>query len=226
MVLMVLAACAKGRGVQAPADAGVHQRGSADVRTSLLFIFPEYRATLVTHAAARLERHYEHLASDFEKQGLSKLGWVTSEDGGWHVAAYNISRAGPDDLTLEFTLDDDHVHRLFEAPIGVSNVELGIYLPSAGVIRENFSLEVSYVTTPARAGFLMKQMGSLLTANGLWTTTFPAGWDEVEPDGGPRAPDPLDLTFTCKQDGARVRLRRHAGEVTTRFDLVTDELLR
>jgi hypothetical protein len=101
------------------------------------------------------------------------------------------------------------VHRLFEAPIGASTMELGLYLPREAIVTETFSLQVDYVTAPARAGFLVKQVASLLTASQQWTATFPPGWETQAPDGGPAAPDPLGP----HRDGAT---RRRDGAVGAR----------
>lgn len=226
LACLALASCARCRAPAGPTDAGQHRRAVGDVRTALLFSFPEYRGVFVEHADARLTRRYSALPADFAQQGLQRLGWALLPDGGWHVSAYVIEHPAPDTLTLHFTLDDERVHRLFEAPIGASTMELGLYLPREGILTETFSLQVDYVTAPARAGFLVKQVASLLTASQQWSATFPPGWDSPAPDGGPAAPDPLDLTVTQLQEGATVRLVRAGGRVSTRYELVTDELLR
>lgn len=208
-----------------PQAAGQHRRAVSDVRTALLFAFPEYRGVYVEHADARLTRRYSSLPADFAVEGVQHLGWATLPDGGWHVSAFVIEQPAPDTLTLHFTLDDERVHRLFEAPMGASTMELGLYLPRAAVLKETFSLQVDYVTSLPRAGFLVKQVATLLTSNQQWTATFPPGWETQAPDGGPAAPDPLDLTVTQRQDGATVRLVRLGGKVSTHYALVTDELL-
>lgn len=226
LTCLALASCARCSAPAGPIDAGQHRRAVGDVRTALLFAFPEYRGVFVEHADARLTRRYSALPPDFAQQGLQRLGWALLPDGGWHVSAYVIEHPAPDTLTLHFTLDDERVHRLFEAPIGASTMELGLYLPREAIVTETFSLQVDYVTAPARAGFLVKQVASLLTASQQWTATFPPGWETQAPDGGPAAPDPLDLTVTGRQDGATVRLVRAGGRVSARYELVTDELMR
>jgi hypothetical protein len=225
LLLLVASGCSRCGAPSGPVDAGQHKRAVGDVRTALLFTFPEYRGVFVERSGAAVTRRYTKLPADFAKTGTSNLAWVADADGGWHVSAFYVEQLSADTLRLGFTLDNERVHRLFEAPIGASSMELGLYLPRENIAHETFVFDVAYVTAPARAAFLVRQLATLLLANQQWSATLPAGWEQLAPDGGPQAPDPLELTFTAQQDGATVHVVRQGGRVSVHYELVTDELL-
>lgn len=223
-----LAACSRCGPPPPPPDAGLHRRAMTDLSSALLATYPENRGARVRLAFAEVVREYVSLPADVEVLGRQKHGWKDREDGGagWHVASFLVQRRGPTTLAISIPLDDDRVGRLYEAPLGMSAAEVGYYLPAAGVAKETFSFELRYVTHPARAAWMVRQLSDMLTANGRWTAPLPPDWLTGLPaDGGSWVPDPLDLTFTESDTGATVRVQRVAGSVTNRYELVTDELL-
>jgi hypothetical protein len=181
----------------------------------------------VTRSIVELTRTYSSLPADFAERGREKLGWKPAEDGGagWHINAFNVDQRADDELTISFELDDGRVRDLFEAPAGASSMDLGLYLPREGVTRETFAFQVDYITAPAQAAFLVRQLATLLMADGKWRTTLPSDWSAVNPDGGELAPNPLDLTFTEVATGATMHMLRVRGRVSNRYQLVTDQLV-
>lgn len=182
---LVFAGCSR-CGSAGPRDAGTHVKRSTDLRTALFDTFPEYRNAHVEDARALLVRDYAApLTPQAFADAAKQLGYVPAEDGGFTKNIFRLAQAGPARAEVSLELDDEAVAKIFTAPLAMSTLELGLYLPRAPVEREVFSLEVHYIAlTHRRAGVLARQLPQLLLANGQWELARADGWSPLLPDGG------------------------------------------
>lgn len=236
VVVAALSSCARcgsspapDAGVSAPAavpDAAVaHAKHSVDLRTALLVAYPEYRGTTILDGHAALRRTYEALPEDAWAKSVQANGFV-EVDGGLARKPFLLERPAPNVAVLSMRVDGEVVEKVFEAPMALSSMEMGLYLPRGlPVAGETYELFLHYGVMPhRRAGFLSRQVVELLLRNGQWTLgATPEGWGP-QPDDGGFGEVPEHFTVTLKEAGrpATLTVQRDAGEVRLTYALVTD----
>ena len=221
--VLALSGCAK-CGAPKLVDAGAPTsqklappKNSADLRTAISYIYPEYRGTALLDATATLTRTIPGLTDAQRDEALKTLRYEPAEDGGWVFSTFHLSQPAPDQLALLVTYDTDHLAQLYVTPTGLSSMELGQYLPRtlpAGA--ERFTFDVHYVSSPERSRELVRQAAHLLQANAQWKLLSPAA-DWL--DGS--VPEPKEEVVLQGPMGAEIRLTRQGGHVRARYVLDT-----
>ncbi|MEW5742553.1 MAG: hypothetical protein AB1938_26785 [Myxococcota bacterium] len=228
LALLALASCVRCSTATADAgfDAGQRVRRSTDLRSALLIAFPEYRGAFVTEGHAALTRRYVALPDEAFTRAVEGNGFKAGPDGGLFRAPFHLARPSPSTVVLSMPVDMVTVEKVLQAPLALSSMELGLYLPRGlPVAEERFELALRYqAAPPARAGFLTRQVVELLLGNGQWTMgPVPDGWAPQPGDGGYGAvPESFAVTLTERSSGARLDVARDGGEVHMTYGLVTD----
>lgn len=211
--------------VQLPVAAPAHAKHSVDLRTALLVAYPEYRGTTILEGHSALRRTYEALPEDAWAKSVKANGFV-DVDGGLTRKPFLLERPAPNVAVLSMRVDGEVVEKVFEAPMALSSMEMGLYLPRGlPVAGETYELYLHYGVMPhRRAGFLSRQVVELLLRNGQWTLdATPEGWGP-QPDDGGYGEVPEHFMVTLKEAGrpATLKVQRDAGEVRLTYSLVTD----
>lgn len=213
-LLLLLAGCAKCGAAKTP-DAGPlpSARRTAEVRTALIAIYPEFRGTAVLDTTARLTRTIPGLTNEARDEALAKLNWKRGGPG-WQLHSFVLTQPAPDALQVSLAYDAEQLGHQYTSTGGLSSQEFGIYLPRelpAG--DERFVVELHYATSPELAARLVKQASSLLLATTQWKPTLTVEWD---------AGLPAEFTVELhNDDGARVRWERVNGRVHALYELQT-----
>ena len=226
LLLSLLSGCAKcgGGAADAGLDAGGRVRRSTDLRTALIQGYPEYRDTALLDASATVTRTIPGLTPALRDEGLAKLKWLPSDAGsGWALNRFHLEQVAPDTLALTLPLTVDDVGHQFMSPVGLSSMEMAMYLPRQLPIgRETFELDVHYSSSSERCLIRVRQAVSLLLANQQWrVTNAPPEWS---PDAAadPGLPEEFSVEVTSVE-GARLTFHRTRGQVRVHYALVTVE---
>lgn len=229
LLLSLVSGCAKcggGAVVDAGVDAGarVRVRRSTDLRTVLIQGYPEYRDTALLESSARVTRIIPGLTPALRDEGLAKLKWLPSDAGsGWDMNRFHLEQTAPDTLQLSLPLTVDDVGHQFMSPVGLSSMEMAMYLPRQLPIgTETFELDLHYSSSAERCRMRVRQAVSLLIANAQWRVTkAPPEWS---PDaaGDEGLPEEFSVEVTSVE-GARITLHRVRGQVRMHYRLVTVE---
>jgi hypothetical protein len=208
-------------------DAGpAHVKRSTDLRTAMLVAFPEYRGVDVVDGYATLTRRYVSLPADALAKSNQGNGFTAMEDGGLFRAPFVLSRAGPDTLVLTLPVDTTVVEKVQTAPMALSSMEMGLYLPRGlPVAEEHYEFYLHYRALPAkRASFLTRQVVELLSRNSQWKAgPLPEDWGADPGDGGfGTVPERFTVTLDESMSGAHVTLSRDGADVWVRYEVVTD----
>lgn len=213
-LLLLLTACAKCGGAKTP-DAGrlPSTKHSAEVRTALIYIYPEWRGTAVLDTTARLRRTIPGLTNDARDEALAKLHWQRGGPG-WQLSSFVMTQPGPETLEVSLAYNADELGHQYMSTGGLSSQEFGNYLPRelpAG--DEFFVVELHYATSPELAARLVKQASTLLLTTSQWKLTRGVEWD---------AGVPAEFTVEMESDeGAHVRWERVNGRVHAFYELQT-----
>ncbi len=226
-LLVLGASCSRGGPValdagvaDAGGDAGVVvERRSVDLRTAIIYAYPEYRGTAVLETTARVTRVIPGLTQRQRDAALYKLKFERAEDGGWELNSFHLSQLAPDTLSVAVSYDPDQLGHLYIAVTGLTSMELGMYLPrELPTGREFFTLDVRYASSPGRCLELVRQAVSLLLANGQWRVEgFLPNWTDA---GEVVAPSEEEVVVTSV-DGARLTFHRTRGQVRVQYFLET-----
>ena len=208
-------------------DAGpARVKRSTDLRTAMLVAFPEYRGARLLDGHASLTRRYVSLPADALATSNQANGFAPTEDGGLFRAPFTLTRLGPDTLSLSLVVDMGVVDKVFNAPMALSSMEMGLYLPRGlPVADERYEFAVHYQAVPAsRASFLTRQLVELLTRNSQWKAgPLPDGWGADPGDGGFGAvPERFTVSVQEATSGAQVTVERDGADVRVRYVVVTD----
>lgn len=227
-LLLSLAGCARCGSSAAPdaavtltvLDAGERMpapRATADLRTAIIVIYPEYRGTALLQADATLERTVPGLTDALRDEALKALHFEPAEDGGWAFSTFHLSQPEPQVLRVTVSYDVEHLAQLYVAPTGLNSMELGQYLPRQLVpSKERLTFDVRYVSSAERSRELVRQATQLLLTNGQWSwVTQPAEWL----DGS--VPDASEVAVLKGPLGAVVRFERTGGRVFAQYALDT-----
>lgn len=227
LLLSLLSGCAKcgGGAVDAGVDSGAARvRRSTDLRTALIQGYPEYRDTALLESSAKVTRTIPGLTPALRDEGLSKLKWLPSDAGsGWDLNRFHLEQVGPDTLQLSLPLTVEDVGHQFMSPVGLSSMEMAMYLPRQLAIgKETFELDLHYSSSAERCLIRVRQAVSLLIANGQWRVTkAPPEWS---PDAAADTGLPEDfLVEVTSVEGARLTFHRTRGQVRVHYALVTVE---
>lgn len=228
LLLSLLSGCTKcggGGAVDAGVDSGARVRRSTDLRTVLIQGYPEYRDTALLESSARVTRTIPGLTPSSRDEGLAKLRWLTSDAGsGWDLNRFHLEQIAPDTLQLTLPLSVDDVGHQFMSPVGLSSMEMAMYLPRQLPIgAETFELDLHYSSSAERCRMRVRQAVSLLIANAQWRVTqAPPEWS---PDaaGDEALPEEFTVEVTSVVDGARLTFNRARGQVRVHYRLVTVE---
>lgn len=213
-LLLLLTACAKCGATRTP-DAGrlTGARRTAEVRTALIYIYPEFRGTAVLDTTARLRRTIPGLTNEARDAALERLHWQRGGPG-WQLQSFVMTQPAPDTLEVSLAYDAEQLGHQYMSSGGLSSQEFGNYLPRdlpAG--DEFFVVELHYATSPELAARLVKQASSLMLATTQWKVTQGVAWD---------AGLPAEFTVELhNDDGARVRWERVNGRVHALYELQT-----
>ncbi len=215
---LLLAGCSKCGESPKVVDAGQPVRRSIDVRTALVYAYPEYRGTALIDTTARVTREIPGLTEASRDEALKKLKYEAASDGGagWNLSQFHVEQVGPQALQVSVSLDADHVGHLYIAHTGLSSQEMAMYLPrDLPTGTERFELELHYSSSPEKCAALVQQAVSLLQATQQWTVLRAPEWDGGVPD---------EFVAEMKNDnGARVTWERARGQVHVVYSLVTYE---
>ncbi len=223
---LIISGCTKcGSGAS---DAGVaasaRVRRSTDLRNALIQSYPEYRDTALLDSRVRVMRTIPGLTPASRDEALAKLRWSVSDAGsGWDLNKFHLEQVAPETLVLSLPLSVEDVGHLYLAPVGLSSMEMAMYLPRQLPIgKETFELELHYSSSSERCVIRVRQAVTLLLANGQWRVTkTPLEWgpDAAGDDG---LPDVFSVEVTGT-DGAHIRFDRERGQVRVNYSLVTVE---
>ncbi len=205
-----------------PLDAGVQIRRSSDVRTALLYAYPEYRNTQVLESSARVTRVIPGLTAEKRDKSLTQMRFEVSDAGrGWNLNKFHLEQIEADTLSLSMSYTAEDLGRLSMAPNGLSSMEMANYLPrDLPIGRELFELEVRYRASPERCLQLVRQAVRLLEANQQWRVTkAPPEWT---PDAQSDAELPQNFVVQVTGvDGARISWDRTTDQVKVTYALET-----
>lgn len=212
--------CGSARTVDAGPSAPVRvERRSVDLRTALIYVYPEYRGTATLSVSARVTRTIPGLTAAQRDEALQKLKWAAAEDGGWRLANFHLTQESAGQLSVSLSYDVEQLGTLYVSPTALTSMELGLYLPrELPVGDEEFVFEVHYASSPERSSQLVRQAVHLLLGNGQWKAK-----GEVPPplDAG-ATPVPDDETASVLgPEGAVVTFHRTGGQVHARYVLQT-----
>lgn len=233
LTLMLMTSCARcapatpDAGTPTPDAGPARVKRSTDLRSALFATLPEWRGIHLFEGRAVLTRQYVSLPDEALSKSNAANGFAPTEDGGLYKKPFHQEKAGPATLTLWMPVDLTTAEKVFTAPMALSSMEMGLYLPRGlPVARETFSLWVYYRAIPAaRAGFLTRQLVELLTGSGQWKAeALPAeGWGPNPGDGGyGEVPELFEVTLKNPGTTAQVTLKREGPEVRVRYTLETD----
>lgn len=207
-------------------DAGpAHVKRSTDLRTAMLVAFPEYRGARLLEGHASLTRQYVALPAGALAKSNQANGFTATADGGFFRAPFTVTQTGPDTLVLSLDVDMGVVDRVFNAPMALSSMEMGLYLPRGlPVAFERYEFAVHYEATPKRAAFLSRQVVELLSRSSQWKVgPLPDDWGDNLADGGLGAvPENFTVSLEEVTSGAQVTLERDGADVKVRYVVVTD----
>lgn len=231
VALAFLAGCSKCGGDKAPVDAGAAccgaaasadrgalKRRSVDVRTALIYTYPEYRGTALLETTARMTRVIPGLTDASRDDALKKLRFEPAKDGGagWQLSQFTVVQTAPETLQISVSMDADHVGHLYIAHTGLSSQEMAMYLPrQLPVGSERFELDLRYSSSPEKCVQLINQAMTLLLGTQQWKVVRAPDFD-----GG--VPDEFVAELT-NGDGATVRWERVRGQVHVVYALQTVE---
>lgn len=233
LLLAALASCAR-CGAQAVSDAGpsvpdagrARVKRSVDLRTALIVAFPEYRGAFITGGRASLTRRYAALSDEAFTRAVEGNRFAPGADGGLVRGPLHLERLAPSTLVLWLPVDLATVDKVMQAPLAISSMEMGLYLPRGLPVEdERFVLELRYrAQSPSRAGFLTRQVAELLQGNGQWVAgALPDGWEPRPDDGGyGQVPERFEVTLTERGSGARLTISRESADVHLTYELLTD----
>lgn len=226
LLLSLLSGCAKcgGEAVDAGVDAGARVRRSTDLRTVLIQGYPEYRDTALLDSRAKVTRTIPGLTPQLRDEGLAKLKWLRSDAGsGWDLNRFHLEQPAPDTLQMTLPLTVEDVGHQFMSPIGLSSMEMAMYLPRQLPIgEETFELDLHYSSSAERCLMRVRQAVTLLIANGQWKVTkAPPEWSpDAAADEG--LPEEFSVEVTSVE-GAKLTFHRTRGQVRVHYALVTVE---
>ncbi len=224
-LLLVSSSCSR-CGQPQVIDAGApHVKRQADLRSTLLVAYPEYRGTRVTSGRAVLTRRVLGEPAEAEAAAMKTLESHQFARSGeaWVRAPYKVTISGAA-YAIEVPLDQDMVGKLFMAPTAMGSTDMAMWFPrgagSMPVAFETFELELGYLaSSPHRAEFLTRQLITLLLGNSQWRAPrLPLDWDV---DGG--QPDAFEALLEQPSNHATLAIRRAQSEVFLHYTLVTDE---
>lgn len=243
VVLLGAVGCSRCGGAAAP-DAGAQpavvekepRRFSADLRTVVLTIFPEYRGTNLRSAVTRLTRTYRakpDWLSEARAVFAQNRVTETGSDGGLSgtLDQFQFSSSllpeGRVKAVIELPISGDTLGQLYTNPASLSSLQLGLYLPrSVPIERDVFEFDLVYdAVTERRAAFLTRQVVELMLGNMQWRPEpFPEGWEPNLPDGGyGGVPAQFELTLTGVVDGAQVTVKRDGVHISITYRLLAFE---
>ncbi len=226
LLVSLLSGCAKcGRAaVDAGVDSGARVRRSIDLRTVLIQGYPEYRDTALLSSSAKVTRVIPGLTAQQRDEALAKLKWLPSDAGsGWDLNRFHLEQIAPDTLQMTLPLTVDDVGHQFMSPVGLSSMEMAMYLPRQLPIgEETFELDLHYSSSAERCLIRVRQAVTLLIANGQWRVTkAPPEWS---PDAAADVGLPEDFSVEVTSvDGAKLTFHRTRGQVRVHYALVTVE---
>jgi len=226
LLLSLLSGCAKcgGTTVDAGVDSGARVRRSTDLRTVLIQGYPEYRDTALLDSSARVTRVIPGLTPQLRDEGLAKLKWLPSDAGsGWDLNRFHLEQLAPDTLQMTLPLTVEDVGHQFMSPVGLSSMEMAMYLPRQLPIgEEKFELDLHYSSSAERCLIRVRQAVTLLIANGQWKVTkAPPEWS---PDAAADEGLPEDFSVEVTSvEGAKLTFHRTRGQVRVHYALVTVE---
>jgi hypothetical protein len=198
-------------------DAGTVHRRSVELRTALIFVYPEYRDTAVLEATGRVTRTIPGLTDASRDEALKKLKFTPASDGGWELNSLHLSQTAPETLSSFVSFDADHLGHLYISASGLTSEELGMYLPrELPTGTERFTFFVHYASAPARSRALVQQAVRLLLANSLWKVE---GAPLEDSDGGAIPDD--ETVLVRSTDGATITFHRTGGQVRAEYALDT-----
>ncbi|MBL8912523.1 MAG: hypothetical protein JNM17_17655 [Archangium sp.] len=223
--LVLLGGCSKcgsASAVDAGTDAGTIRKlgtpkHSIDLRTAIVWIYPEYRGTAVLETTATLTRTMPKLTDAERDEALNALHWEPAQDGGWWFSTFHLSQPDPHTLSVIVSYTVDQLGHLYINPTGLNSQELALYLPrGAEVSAERFTLDVRYTSSPDRSRELIRQAVTLLLGNGQWKAlTALEEWTDAMP------PSPSESIRLAGPDGAVITFERTGGKVFTQYALDT-----
>lgn len=226
VVIAVFAASSCGRcGGARVADAGVDAgvvavaRKSVDLRTALIYVYPEYRGTATLEVLAQLRRTIPGLTDASRDAALAKLRYAPAEDGGWRLANFHLAQTGPSELTVSVAYDPDQLAHLYVSPVALTSMELGLYLPrELPVESEQFVFDVRYGSSAERSQKLVRHAVNLLLGNAQWQAK-----GEVPPplDAGDVPLSEEETATLVGPEGALVTFHRMGGLVHVQYSLQT-----
>lgn len=219
--VVLAAGCSKCGAPNAPdaaVDAGraiTREKRTIDVRTALIYAYPEYRGTALLDTTVRVRREIPGLTDASRDAALAKLNFVASDAGsGWDLSQFHVEAIGPETLEITITLDADHVGHLYIAPTGLSSQQMALYLPRELPTRsEVFELDLHYSSSAERCVQLIEQAKTLLLGTQQWKVVRAPDFDAGVPD---------EFTVELKNDdGATVKWERVRGQVHALYSLRT-----
>ncbi|MFZ5439968.1 MAG: hypothetical protein ACOZQL_08155 [Myxococcota bacterium] len=212
--------CGAGRSADAGVDAGrpnAVTRRSVDLRTALLYVYPEYRGTATLSVEGHVTRTIPGLTDAQRDEALKKLRYVAAEDGGWRLANFHLSQLGPEQLRVSLEWNVDQLATLYVSPTALTSMELAMYLPrELPVGDEEFVFEVHYASSPERSASLVRQAVNLLLGNGQFKAQGPV---PPPPDAGALPVVEEETATVLGPEGAVVTFHRKGGQVWARYVL-------
>jgi hypothetical protein len=225
LLLSSCSRCSSGTGgdasvASASRDAGFRlgaPKRSVDLRTAILYLYPEYRDTAVLETRGTLTRVIPGLTDAARDEALRQLRYTPAPDGGWALSSFHLTQLTPDSLSVSVRYDPEQLAHLYVSPTSLTTEELGLYLPRflpAGA--ERFTFDVRYVSSPARSRELVRQAVRLLLGNQQWKATAPlAEWTDADP---PADSERAELEGVS---GAVIVFERTGGRVHAQYVLDT-----
>ena len=214
-VALVLSSCSRCGSAAAVVDAGALTRRSVELRTALLYSYPEYRDTAVLEVTGKVTRVIPGLTPAQRDEALGSLKWATAEDGGWQLNTLHLSQPAPDALAVQISYDADQLSHLYVSANGLTSAELSMYLPRTLPIgSERFTFFVHYTSSPVRSRQLVKQAVGLLLGNSLWRVEGSApDWTDAGAEAVPEA----ETVVVRSTDDARITFHRTGGQVRVEY---------
>ncbi|MFZ5469073.1 MAG: hypothetical protein ACOZIN_06485 [Myxococcota bacterium] len=217
--------CARSPTLDAGIAAAPPAHSSIDLRTALFTIFPEFRGATLVEGRATLERRLSWSLpegaslSDAVRPLLAATGFSPA-DGGEALAQRPPflleGRREADEVVLSLVLPigPEDVGKLLQTPAPLSTEQLATYFPKpadATVKSEVFTFAIAYTAPERRAGFLVRQLVTMLR-EGEWTSgPLPPGWEELADAG--TAPEEFALQVQRAHSGTTIELRRQRTQV-------------
>lgn len=213
-----LGGCSKCAPTPVRFDAGAPVRRSTDLRTALIYTYPEYRGTALIEASAKVTRVIPGLTAEQRDVNLEKLHYVVTDGGaGWDLNKFHLEQPAHDTLAVSLPLSADDVGQLYSAPAALSSLEMAQYLPrELPVKHEVFELALHYSSSPERCRQLVRQAVMLLEGNSQWRVSkAPPSWT---PDAQGDADLPENFTVEVSgPEGAHISWDRARGQVRVKY---------